>query len=225
MDEAVKKYNSLAQKMTAILGLKGSPVAIAMINDIPSNIQKGETARHCELVQRARLEASEFYATADEQMCKGGAAVMGIIDMPEGVANGDMYYKLGAFASKEAGKKTVGLMPKAELKSDAVLYAPLDTATFVPDLVIVIGNPKQAMQIVQADIYKEGGRIETGFAGKQSLCGDIVAHTLNAKSIQVSLACAGSRGHAKIADDELSMGIPAERMESLVDSLEQLFGK
>lgn len=225
MNEAAKKYNTLAQRMTAILGLKGSPVAIAMRNDIPSDMAKGGSARHCEMVQRARLEGEEFYATLNEQACKGGAAVMGLMDMPENVASGEFYHKLGAFASKEAAKNTVDLMPKAQQKSDAVLYAPLDTATFVPDLVIVIANPKQAMQIVQADLYKNGGRIETGFAGKQSLCGDIVAHTLNAKSTQVSLACAGSRGHAKIADDELSMGIPAERLESLVDSLEQLFAK
>jgi|SRR5665648_29943 len=225
MDETAKKYNTLAQKMTNILGLKGSPVAIAMKNDVPSSIPIGAAARHCEMVQRARLDGAEFYATVNEQACKGGAAVMGLMDMPENVANGEFYHKLGAFASTDAAKNTVDLMPKSEKKSKAVLYAPLDTATFVPDLVIVIANPKQAMQIVQADLYKGGGRIETGFAGKQSLCGDIVAHTLNAKSIQVSLACAGSRGHAKIADDELSMGIPADRMESLVDSLEILFNK
>src|SRR5665648_118519 len=225
MNETVKMYNTLAQKMTAILELKGSPVAIAMKNDIPSSIPKSDAARHCEMVQRARLERTEFYATVEEQACKGGAAVMGLMNMPENVANGELYHKLGAFASTKAGKNTIDLMPKAKHKSKVVLYAPLDTATFVPDLVIVIGNPKQVMQIVQADLYKEGGRIETGFAGKQSLCGDIVAHTLNTKSIQVSLACAGSRGHAKIADDELSMGIPADRMESLVDSLEILFNK
>jgi len=148
---------------------------------------------------------------------------MGIIDLPENVASGEFYHRLGAFASLEAAKNTMSLLPKIEKRSNVVLYAPLESADFVPDMVIVIGNPKQAMQIVQADLYKEGGRIETGVAGKQSLCGDIVAHTLNTGTIQVSLACAGSRGHAKVADDELIVGIPAGRLENLADSLETMF--
>src|SRR5665648_990 len=86
MDETAKKYNTLAQKMTNILGLKGSPVAIAMKNDVPSSIPIGAAARHCEMVQRARLDGAEFYATVNEQACKGGAAVMGLMDMPENVA-------------------------------------------------------------------------------------------------------------------------------------------
>ena len=225
MEQESQKFNELSKRLTAILGLKGAPVAVALRDDAPSGIEKGKPARHCEMVQTARLERAQFYATADEQTCKGGAAVMGIIDMPENVANGEFYHKLGAFASVEAAKSTVDLIPKADSKSKAVLYAPLESAEFAPDMVIVLGNPKQAMQIVQADIYKEGGRIETGVAGKQSLCGDIVAHTLNTDSIQLSLACAGSRSHAKVADNELIVGIPAGRMEQLVNSLEKLLSK
>ncbi|MCX9014250.1 MAG: DUF169 domain-containing protein [Candidatus Methanoperedens sp.] len=225
MDKESKNYNNLAKRLTAVLGLKGAPVAVALRDDIPNDIQKGKPARHCEMVQTARLDGTQFYATADEQTCKGGAAVMGIIDVPENVANGEFYYKLGAFASVKAAKNTMGLLPKIGKRSKAVLYAPLESAGFVPDMVIVLGSPKQAMQIVQADLYKEGGRIETGVAGKQSLCGDIVAHTLNTGTIQVSLACAGSRGHAKVADDELIVGIPAARLGQLMDSLETLFKK
>lgn len=225
MDNNSQKFNELSKRLTTVLKLKGSPVAVALRNDIPNDLQKGKPARHCEMVQTARLNGAQFYTTKDEQTCKGGAAVMGIIDMPEKVASGELYHKLGAFASVKAAKNTIDLMPKANKKSKAVLYAPLETANFAPDIVIVLGNPKQIMQVVQADLYKEGGRIETGFAGKQSLCGDIVAHTLNADTIQVSLACAGSRSHAKVADDELIVGIPSGRLENLVDSLETMFKK
>jgi uncharacterized protein (DUF169 family) len=83
--------------------------------------------------------------------------------------------------------------------------------------------PKQAMQIIQANLYTGGGRVQTGFAGKQSLCGDIVANTSNTNSIQVSLGCSGSRKHAQIEDNELIVGIPIEKIEQLVNSLEKLF--
>lgn len=225
MDNKAKRYNNLGFRLAAVLGLKGSPVAVALMDGTPPGLEKGKPARHCEMVQTARLGGAQFYSTADEQACKGGAAVMGLMDVPGNVASGEFYYKLGAFASVKAAKNTMEVLPEIDKRSKAILYAPLETAGFVPDMVIVIGSPKQAMQIVQADIYREGGRIETGFAGKQSLCGDIVAHTLNTGTIQVSLACTGSRGNAKVADDELIAGIPAARLGNLMDSLETLFKK
>lgn len=224
MNDINRKYNNFAQRMVKTLGLKGSPVAIALKDDIPSGFEKGAPARHCEMVQHARLKRDEFYSTANEHQCKGGAAVIGLMDIPENVANGEFYYKLGAFASKEASRNTMELVPCIERVSKFSLYAPLDSASFSPDMVVVICSPKQAMQIIQAGLYREGGRVQTGFAGKQSLCGDIVANTLNTNSIQVSLACSGSRKHAMIGDNELIVGIPAEKIEEIVISLEKLFG-
>jgi len=220
-----QEYNNLAKRMIDILKLRGSPVGVAFQNEIPQHVEKGKEARHCEMVQYARLNKSEFYSTAKEQKCKGGAAVMGLMDLPENVASGEFYYKLGAFASLSASRNTMQLVPKIEQRSKVIMYAPLDTASFSPDVVVVICNPKQAMQIVQAELYCEGGRIETGFSGKQSLCGDIVANTMITKRLQVSLACSGSRKHGKLEDNELIVGIPAQRLEALVYSLEKLFSK
>lgn len=219
------KYNNLAKRMISILGLRGSPVGIALQDEIPLHVEKGKQARHCGMVQYARLNKAEFYTTAEEQECKGGAGVIALMDIPEDVANGEFYYKLGSFASIKASKNTIQLVPRLEHRSKAILYASLDIASFSPDVVVVICNPKQAMQLVQADLYKEGGRIETGFSGRLSLCGDIIANTMNTKRLQVSLACSGSRKHSKIEDNELIVGIPGDRFITLVDCLEKLFSK
>ncbi len=218
-----KNYDEIARKMKKILGLKGSPVAVALRKEIPG-LEIGNSSRHCEMVQRSRLEGAEFYATGKEHTCKGGAAVIGLTDIPENVANGEFYFKLGAFSSIAASRKTMERVSKLDKKFMASLYAPLEHAKFSPDVVVVIGNPRQAMQIIQAELYANGGRIQADFAGKQSLCADIVANTLRTNSIQVSLGCSGSRKHAKIEDDELIIGIPAEKVEPLVSSLEKLFG-
>jgi uncharacterized protein (DUF169 family) len=224
MEEKDKKYENIAQRMIKILGLKGSPVAIALRDELPCGLEKGTPARHCEMVQHVRQKADMFYTTIDEHKCIGGAAVMGLTKIPENVENGEYYFKLGAFASNEASKNTMESVPRIEKTSKFALYAPLESANFSPDMVIVLCMPKQAMQMVQAQLYTNGGRVNTGFAGKQSLCGDIVANTLNTNSVQVSLGCSGSRKHAKIEDNELIVGIPIEKIEQLVNSLEKLFG-
>ncbi|MCX9085348.1 MAG: DUF169 domain-containing protein [Candidatus Methanoperedens sp.] len=223
METTEKKYTNFAERMVKILGLKGSPVAIALKDEIPPGLEKGAPARHCEMVQHVRQSAEQFYSTLDDHKCKGGAAVIGLAEIPENVANGDYYYKLGAFASTDASRNTMEFVPRIEKHSKYAIYSPLGSANFSPDLVVVLCTPKQAMQMVQADLYTAGGRIQTGFAGKQSLCGDIVANTINTNSVQVSLGCSGSRKHAKIDENELIVGIPIQRVEQMVDSLEKLF--
>src|SRR5659263_573932 len=96
MEEIDKKYNTLAKKMVKILGLNGSPVAIALKDELPCGLEKGAPERHCEMVQHVRQKGEKFYSTLKEHKCIGGAAVMGLTEIPENVANGEYYYKLGA---------------------------------------------------------------------------------------------------------------------------------
>ena len=56
----------------------------------------------------------------------------------------------------------------------AIVYAPLETSSFDPDVVVIICNPKQAMQLAQTMVYALGGRLEADFAGIQSICGNAV---------------------------------------------------
>lgn len=215
----------VAQKMIDILGLKGSPVAVALAKEIPPGIEKGLNSRHCEMVARSRLEGAEFYAAQDQHTCKGGAGVIGLMDLPKNVENGEYYFKLGAFASKDASRITMEKVPRLENQYAASVYSPLGSAKFPPDIVIVIANARQAMQVIQASIYLDGGRIHTDFAGKQSLCADIVANSMKTNSIQVSLGCSGSRKFARIGDDEVIIGVPANMLGKLVDSLDKMFGQ
>ena len=49
--------------------------------------------RHCEMVQKA-AQGDTFYATAEQQACKGGAGAIGLMEPPEKVKSGEMYYSL-----------------------------------------------------------------------------------------------------------------------------------
>ena len=74
------KYESLGKELIGLLGLKGSPVAVKLAKtpaDVPAGYQKvAEKHRHCQFVQDARLKGTIGYATREEHLCKGGAAVM-----------------------------------------------------------------------------------------------------------------------------------------------------
>jgi uncharacterized protein (DUF169 family) len=71
-----------------------------------------------------------FYATSDEQMCKGGAAAIGLIEAPEKIKTGEFYQSLGRFSSLGSAKRTMEEVPKIDPMMKAVIYAPLENIKF-----------------------------------------------------------------------------------------------
>ncbi len=104
----------------------------------------------------------------------------------------------------------------------AIVYAPLETAPYDPDVVVIICNPKQAMQIAQAMVYTLGGRVEADFAGIQSICGDAVAGPYTTKRPNITLGCSGSRKFADIQPDDVIIGMNGENIGCVVNALEAL---
>lgn len=211
--------------MIECLNLKTSPVAVKLIpkgDKVPEGIEKvNEAMRHCQLVDRVRRTGEEFYTLGEDQMCKGGAGAMGLGALPPKVASGEFYYKgLKQFSTQDAAKRTIEMVPTLTPNStEAVLYAPLEKTTFMPDVVVVICNPKQIMLLTQAYMYKTGGRLETSFAGKQSLCSDAVVQVYKEGKIEVTVGCSGSRAYTEITEDEMIMGIPVELLPDVIAGL------
>lgn len=216
-------YGEMVKELNELLGLKGSPIAVKLVknaNEIPDGYKKmDEKKRHCEFVQDARLKGNKGYATSEEHLCKGGAGVMGIETLPETVATGSMYYKLGNFETAEGALETVNAIPKARENYYASLYAPLESAEFDPDVVILILTPKQALKVSQSYLRKKGGRISSDYSGIQSLCADAVAAVKERGIPNMTLGCNGSRKFAQIADEEVIIGLPPENLEDIVEAL------
>jgi len=221
----VNGYDEISGKLKDLLGLEKSPVAIKLVlreDDLPEGVEKiGKPARHCEMVQMAAA-GEVFYATAEAQACKGGANALGIDEAPEKVRTGEFYYNLGRFASFASAKRTFDGIPSIDLKFYAAVYAPLEKATFDPDVIVIICNPAQAMKISQALVYTLGGRVEADFSGIQSLCADAVAGPYMRKRPNITMGCSGSRQYAGVRDDELIVGLNGENLGCFVNALEAI---
>lgn len=229
--EKIKEINTYGKEIIELLKLETSPVAVALLPkgaEIPKNIQKIDQAmRHCQMMDRVRKTREEFYATLEDESCKGGAGALGLGKMPANVASGEFYYgTLKHFKSLEAAKRTIEKVPVIEAESKiASIYAPLESASFVPDVVVIICNPKQVMLLTQAILYNEGGRLEAEFAGKQSLCSDAVAQPYLTGKMGITVGCSGSRTYTGIQESEMTIGIPAKLLKDLVEGLRAITGK
>jgi Uncharacterized protein conserved in archaea len=229
---STEKTNSFGSEFKSLLQLSGSPVAVKLIpvgqeSEIIDVYQKlDRQLRHCQITDHVRRTGEMFYTTLEEQQCKGGAAALGLTQLSEKVRSGQFYCdSLHHFETVEAAKKTVDQIPFLEPHSNAVvLYAPLEKATFEPDVVIFICTPKQAMLLTQGYEFVDGGRIEAAFSGKQSVCSDAVAQVLLSGRPNVTIGCSGSRAYTKIMDGELLYSIPAKDIEKTVIGLHAILG-
>ncbi len=207
------------------LGLEREPVAVKFVKteeDIPQGIEKvAKKARHCEFVTQAAA-GDIFYASAQEQACKGGSSAMGLEPRPPKVESGEFYFGLGRFDSVETSKKVVDSLPKVDEENFALLYAPLKDADFVPDTLIIIANPIAGMKTAQAIVYNTGERAQANFAGIQSLCADAVAGTYTTGKPNATLGCDGSRGYAGIKEDEIIYALAKDNIEPFISAFENL---
>jgi len=96
--------------------------------------------------------------------------------------------------------------------------APLDRATFEPDLVCIYANPAQVMRLTQAALWKRGGRLHSSFEGR-AVCADIIVTTMQTGEAQVILPCSGDRIFGQTQDHEMAFAIPWARMEEIVEGL------
>lgn len=216
-------YEEIGKEFIGLLGLKGSPVAVKLAKtpaDIPPGYQKiGTKSRHCQIVQDARLKGMTGYATREEHLCKGGAAVMGIEPSPEIVADGTTYQKLGNFKTVEGAVETVHAIPKLDESYYASVYAPLEKAEFDPDVVVFVVTPRQALRLSQAYLHTTGGRISSDYSGIQSLCADAVVAVRQRGVPNMTLGCNGSRKYSGIAEDEVILGFPPKDLSAMVEAL------
>ena len=218
----VEGYDMISRELKEKLSLDKSPVAIKFVlrdNDIPEGIEKiDENIRHCEMVQKA-AQGAMFYATSEEQLCKGGATAIGLMETPEKIKTGEFYQSLGRFKSIGSAKRTMEEIPKIDPMMKAIIYAPLESVKFDPDVVVVICKPVQAMILAQAMVYTRGGRVEASFSGIQSVCADAVAGPFTQNTANFTLGCSGSRKFADIKDEEVIVGMNGENIGCVVTAL------
>ncbi len=224
----VNEINRYGQELIKHLKIRTSPVAVKLIpqgGEIPEGIKRAdEDMTHCQFVDKARRTREEFYTLNENQVCKVGAGTMGLGAIPEHLVSGELYYKeFELFSTLGASRRTVEMIPTLPPNSTkAVLYSPLEKTSFVPDIVMVSGNPKQMMLLTQAAMYRTGGRLETSFAGAQSVCSDGVVQIYKKGKVGVTLGCSGSRAYATLMDEEMIMGIPIELLANVIYGLKQI---
>jgi uncharacterized protein (DUF169 family) len=102
---------------------------------------------------------------------------------------------------------------------DYVCISPIARATFEPDVIAVYGNSAQVMRMVNAALFKRGGRIESTTGGRLD-CAEIVIQTIVTGEPKVVLPCNGDRVFGMAQDTEMVFTMPWNRADEMLEGLE-----
>lgn len=213
-----------AEDITDALGLGRPPLGVKLITPgepIPEGfVEFDAPMRHCVSLHVAS-HGLALSVPARRHACSAAKAAFGIAELPDKVRSGKVPYMHGLASSEQAAARTMAEVPRLPLGSTiGTIVAPLSSFSIFPDVVILIVEPKQAMWVANALMYETGGpRIAANFAGMQASCADVTAIPIKTNEVNFSLGCYGCRSAGKLEDDEMYVGIPFSKLETVIKGL------
>ena len=202
------------------------PVAIRMLRPgeaIPERAKRPardfkKLSMNCQVIDMARRYGWTIALTREDSICSLGIAALGL-EKPTHLHHSGTLCEGMYTETKEAGRRSEAAVDAFRPGEYAgLLVAPLDRATFEPDLVCVYATPAQVMRLTQAALWKRGGKLTSSFGGRID-CSEIVVTTMRTGEPQVILPCSGDRIFGQTQDHEMAFTIPWSRMEEIVEGL------
>lgn len=213
-------YQEISNIIKESLNLKTSPVSVKLFEkekDAEEIFEKTNKTIHCQAIITAS-KGKSFYGTIAEIGCPIGAGILGLKKLPEKILNGSQFDKMNVTSSQESGKALIDSVAKNNT-IEAIAYMPLEDSKIEPDVVVVIAKPRQIFDLIRANTYQEGKRMDNSVGGTQSLCGDIVVNSIQTNEPHISFGCIGSHIATELSEDQVIIGIPISKLEEIANSL------
>lgn len=226
LDEGTRKlYAEWEQVMTDVLGLRWHPIAISLIKKgqpLPDVPIPDERLRFCQSLMAARRGRS-LMMPANRHACPDGTSILGLTEMPEKLASGELYILFNKLDSVEAAKRMVHERPCLEPRTiEATVVAPLGQAKTEAEVVAVVAQPEQVMWLSMATSYYTGHRHDFHASGYNAQCVETTLLPYTTGEINISFGCYGCRASSDVGDDLMMMGIPVSLMPDVVKGLTEL---
>ncbi|KPJ55738.1 MAG: hypothetical protein AMJ42_06310 [Deltaproteobacteria bacterium DG_8] len=172
-----------------------------------SNLQILRDIKFCQAVRIAYDQP--VLLDKDSISCKGAQYALGFEEGTEKeIANA---IKLKRGISKETAEQLVENIPR--IKNAHYKYIGLNIEN--PDILIFYMIPKRFMEFLK--IYQRtGNSLEVRLSSITAMCGDVAVQTFLTKRICISFGCDDSREYGEVADEELIVGIPKEKIEEIM---------
>jgi len=217
------EWQEWGRRLTEVLGLKKSPVAVTYTDVAPAGASGEKKCRVCGGLQGA-AQGAVIDLSAANSACPGGSTYLGLRQPPpeqgrtlrEFLIHGE---KL--FSSPAAIYRTQALS-KAKPPFGAaehVIFWPLEKAELPPDVAVFLCNAWQAARLVNLAYYETGEPMECDPTG--ALCRAVITYPFVTGKVNVSFGDVTARRSEKQPEDELFVSLPFAHLRSVAASIDR----
>ncbi len=219
---------SLAKHLDSHLRIATFPVGIKTLapgDPLPEKVKKpsqhmGVKVAICQALSFARRYGWTLAVSGEDVSCPIAKAAFGFEERNEYYTSGALADGMYAACREAAARFEDALAKYAPNECGHVVAGPLSRISYVPDTVLVYGNPAQVLRLLNACLYKKGGSLKSEFSGRGD-CTDIVIRGRQTGEPQMILPCYGDRIFGMAADDEMAFTFPFSLAEEVVEGLEK----
>jgi uncharacterized protein (DUF169 family) len=206
-------YNSLGKRLESALGLSKPIVAVSFSPDT-TKLRRSTDVVESSCVFWTKALDDAFYTTPDQHLhCSVGAVTHGYRSAKDslpgaGLADIDLLTSVGWI-----GKKDILGLPSLPLEAQRNIgYAPLDKASFVPDVILFFADSQQAA------LAKEAAP-DSKITVKPTCQGLPLA---NEGDVVIGLGCTASRTRSGYGESEIVVTVNAKKLGGFVERLEKI---
>jgi uncharacterized protein (DUF169 family) len=226
-EQVASKVKKLDEAISLYVRPDSFPLAIRMLKPgepLPEGIRVPSKSFNehwivCQAIGVARRYGWSIAVGRDDVICPLSAIAFGFRKPNDEYLKG--YAATGMYCEDEAAATSLEASTwKFQPGSyDYVCVAPLARATFEPHLVAIYANSAQVMRLVNAALFKRGGRIESTTGGRLD-CAEIVIQTMATDAPKVILPCNGDRVFGMAQDTEMVFALPWSHVDDLLAGFE-----
>jgi len=226
-------YNVYGEELENLLALRYAPVAFKMLEreeDIPDGAvrPKRDLGCHyalCQAIALVRRQRKHIAMLNEDQWCMWALIGLGTAPFHEGMEAYESAVCSIFFDDPKKGKAFYETsFPRFEYgKYIGLVMAPLDTANFEPDLVMIYAKPAQLRSLLMGAKYKLGALIRSEFDAIDS-CIYATVPALKTGEYRITVPDPGEYERALTDEDEMIFTIPIQKLADLVEGLKAMAG-
>lgn len=195
------------------------PIGIAFLQQKPEGVEKwsaGEVPAGCSF-WRFAFEGRSFYTEpSDHYNCAVGAHTHGIVQPPNraGILEDTVGFMVGNGYLEMA---EVPAIPVLKETPKYIVYGPVGSGQFPPDLVLLALKPYAAMLLYEAAVRAGAAPSAASILGRPGCA--VLPLTADTSTMSLSFGCKGNRTFTGLPQEELYACLPGSKWEAVAAQL------
>jgi uncharacterized protein (DUF169 family) len=208
----ISEYNRFGEELENLLQLKTSPIAVKMLkkeSDIPKGAirpkkDRGYHLAQCQAFAMTRRQGMTIAMLKEDHWCWAPLLAYGMVEDP----HHPIVDELTSLPRFELGKY-IGMVT-----------APLSSANFEPDMVLIYSNTAQLREMIGVPKFAEKTTVKSEFDPLGS-CAYSVVPTITTGEYRITLPDPGEYSRAWAGEDEIIFSVPKEKLPGLVEGVKR----